>query len=244
MSGVEYRAVRSFLARCRRLPFHPQWFVFRNEARDLAAIAGLLHGEVVDIGCADAKVRAGLTADAHYIGLDYYVTATTWYGTHPDVYGDAQALPFASRRVDRVLLLDVLEHLPRPDACIGEIHRVLKPGGQLILQVPFLYPIHDAPLDFHRWTDHGLRELARQHGFSVDTTAVLGHPLQTAALLTNIALSKTVMNWVRQRNPAMLLAVALPVAVLLINLLAWAGSTISPSETMMPNGYRMVWRKR
>ena len=57
-------------------------------------------------------------------------------------------LPIATNSIDSVLFLDVLEHLQNPDQALNEIFRVLKSNGVLILQVPFLYPIHDAAYDY------------------------------------------------------------------------------------------------
>lgn len=235
--------LKALLQRLRTTPLHPQWFAFLGEEKKLENACETLTGVVLDIGCADGKPRAYLPDDAQYIGLDYYDTATGWYGTRPSVFGDAQQLPIASASIDHVLLLDVLEHLPEPDRCLGEIARVLKPGGALTIQVPFLYPIHDAPLDFHRWTRHGLHRAARRAGFDVTRDEAIGHPAETAALGMNIALSKTVLNWIAGRNPLALLGIALPPFVLVVNCLAWATARLSRDEHMMPYAYRMTWTK-
>jgi SAM-dependent methyltransferase len=152
-------------------------------------------------------------------------------------------MPISTNSVDNVLLLDVLEHLSKPEACIREIERILKPGGRLTIQVPFMYPIHDAPLDFHRWTIHGLRELAERTRFVVREEIAFGNPVESAALLANIAISKTVLNWLRKKNPFALLLVLLPIAIFLINVLAWAMAKITPKDDFMPSGYRMLWYK-
>jgi SAM-dependent methyltransferase len=47
-------------------------------------------------------------------------------------------LTFGDHSFDYVLNFDVLEHIPNPEAGLGEIHRVLKPNGHLLLSVPFL----------------------------------------------------------------------------------------------------------
>ncbi len=239
MSGV----MRTLVSRLRNTPLHPQWFAFVREERNLKESCKNLSGLVLDIGCADAKPRGHLGQDARYIGLDYYATATDWYNTRPDVFSDAQALPFRANSIDHCLLLDVLEHLPDPDQCLASIHETLVPGGTLTIQVPFMYPVHDAPLDFHRWTRFGLTEAARRHGYRIRQEAALGHPLESAALNANIALSKTVLNWVRGKNPLALLGLLLPVAVLSINGLAWIFAALSKSDDMMPYSYRMVWIK-
>lgn len=244
---MSYRNIAALVLRLakklRRTPLHPQWFVFRHEHAELREVCRELRGRVLDIGCAEAKPRHHLTAAAEYIGIDYYATAVGWYHTRPDVFADAQALPLHQACVDHVLLLDVLEHLPNPGQCLAEIHRILKPGGSLTMQVPFLYPVHDAPLDFHRWTEFGLRAAAATYDYRFAQQTALGHPLETGALNANIALSKTVLNWLHRKNILGLLAVALPLVVLTINLLSWIGARLSKADPLMPYGYRLVWTK-
>lgn len=235
--------IRRLFAPLKHTPLHPQWFVYKDERGTLQEIGRLAHDLVLDIGAGAQVVQDYLSADCEYISLDYYQTAVTWYHTHPHIYGDGQRLPIRSGSVDTVLLLDVLEHLPQPETCVAEIGRVLRPGGQLVLQVPFLYPLHDVPNDFHRWTIHGLRALAGRYGFSVEHEYVSGHPLESAALLTNLALSKTVLNWFRQKNPLLLFAPLLLWVVPLVNLRGWLLARLSGAETFMPQSYRVVWTK-
>ena len=130
--------------------FHPQWFAYLHETSFIRNIGEQAQGVILDIGCADQTIKYYITRNQGYIGLDYYQTATQWYKTKPHAYADAQSLPFVDNSIDTVLFLDVMEHLPLPDRALKEIHRVLKPQGQCILQIPFLYPIHDAPLVFRR----------------------------------------------------------------------------------------------
>lgn len=77
----------------------------------------------------------------------------------PDVVADVVRLPFVDATFDSVLLSQVLEHLPEPHAAVREIHRVLKPGGVLIGTVPFVFPIHADPWDFHRYTAAALERI-------------------------------------------------------------------------------------
>lgn len=55
--------------------------------------------------------------------------------------------------------MEVLEHVKNPFNAIKEIQRVLKPGGIIIGSTPFVFPIHDEPHDFYRYTKYGLRNL-------------------------------------------------------------------------------------
>ncbi|MBW2624540.1 MAG: class I SAM-dependent methyltransferase [Deltaproteobacteria bacterium] len=217
---MEYVDLRKRLSFLKRTPFHPQWLIHGREKKLLAGIGDALEGRVLDIGCSDQRLRPYLKKGTRYIGLDYYDTAENWYQTKPQVYGDAAALPFHDSAMDSIVLLDVLEHLPGPETCLKEISRVLTPGGLLILQVPFLYPLHDEPLDYHRWTIHGLRSITRRFGF--------------------IALSKTALNWIRKKSVLSVLVLLLPFLVTAINILSWAAAGLSQPDDMMPHGYRLT----
>ena len=77
-----------------------------------------------------------------------------------DLIGDIQNLEgIAEESYDTVVCTQVLEHLPRPWDALGEIRRVLRPGGKLILSVPHLPAIHEAPHDYYRYTRYGLASL-------------------------------------------------------------------------------------
>ncbi|HTU88642.1 MAG TPA: class I SAM-dependent methyltransferase, partial [Gemmataceae bacterium] len=58
---------------------------------------------------------------------------------------------------DAVITFNTFEHLREPKRAAGEIHRVLKPGGKLVLYTAFLQPVHEAPYHFYNTTEYGLR---------------------------------------------------------------------------------------
>lgn len=235
--------LRKTSMRFRRTPLHPQWFAYREETATHRDVRDNARGLVLDVGCGQRLVRQCLDPGCEYVGLDFLPTAQAWYASAPDVYGDAQSLPIASACVDTVLLLDVLEHLPRPQRALEEAHRILKPGGAAVVQVPYLYPIHDAPLDFQRWSEHALRRLADEHGFSVVALGHFGQPVETSTLLMCIAACKHVLNWHASRNPLVIAMILLPPLILCANLLAWLIGRLSRDDAMMPVGYRLVLRK-
>ncbi|MEK7177181.1 MAG: class I SAM-dependent methyltransferase [Patescibacteria group bacterium] len=80
----------------------------------------------------------------------------------PDVIGDAHALPFKDGEFETVLCTEVLEHVKNPFDVEKEFWRVLKPGGILVLSTRFIFPIHDAPNDFWRFTRYGLKMIFKQ----------------------------------------------------------------------------------
>jgi len=78
---------------------------------------------------------------------------------NPEIIGDIHNLPFQNEEFEVVLCVEVLEHVLDPRKAIAEMHRVLKKGGTLVLTTRFVYPIHDAPHDYWRFTKYGLQEL-------------------------------------------------------------------------------------
>lgn len=238
-----FSKIKKILFKIRYTPFHPQWLVYRNDFQKFAVVNKWARGLVCDIGCADKHISHYIPDGAEYIGLDYYTTASQLYKTLPHVYGDAQSLPFASKSMDTLLLLDVIEHLQSPELCFNEIIRVLKQHGLLIIQVPFLYPLHDTPLDFQRWSIYGLRLVARKYGLEIIEEAYLGNPMETAGLLSNIAICKQLIIWLKQKNPLVLFTPIIPLIVIMINLSSRFISAITGDDSFMPHGYRLILRK-
>ncbi len=78
-----------------------------------------------------------------------------------DIVADSHHLPFISSRFSTVMTTEMLEHVHDPQRVVNEIERVLQPGGRLILTTRFLYPIHEAPFDYYRFTKYGLAHLFR-----------------------------------------------------------------------------------
>lgn len=60
---------------------------------------------------------------------------------------------------DVILCLCVLEHVFEVEDAVASMHRALVPGGTLVVSVPHLYPYHDEPTDYWRFTEHALRQL-------------------------------------------------------------------------------------
>lgn len=80
-----------------------------------------------------------------------------------DVLGVAERFPFKDNTFDVVFSFAVLEHVKEPFACAAETVRVLKPGGILYCQVPFLQPFHGYPHHYYNMTQLGLWNLFSQH---------------------------------------------------------------------------------
>jgi SAM-dependent methyltransferase len=105
---------------------------------------------------------------------------------------DVRAMPMVpTDGYDTVLCSEVLEHVSDPERALTELHRVLRPGGTLVLSVPFLSRLHEEPHDYFRYTRHGLEHLLRAAGFRVaeivptgSVFSFLGHQLSTILVTT------------------------------------------------------------
>jgi SAM-dependent methyltransferase len=131
-------------------------------------------GKLVDLGCGTVPLY-----DA-YRSLVSEVTCVDWAGNkhnarHLDVEHDLnQPLPLPSDRFDTAILSDVLEHIRRPEQLLGEVARILAPGGKLLLNVPFFYWLHEQPYDYFRYSEHALRAFVEQSGLRLVSLEGLG----------------------------------------------------------------------
>jgi len=76
-----------------------------------------------------------------------------------DVIGIGESMPFRDCSFDAVISVAVLEHVRNPFEAAQEIERVLKPGGEVYIAVPFLQPFHGYPDHYYNMTSSGLRNL-------------------------------------------------------------------------------------
>jgi len=94
-----------------------------------------------------------------------------------DIVADICALPFKDSSIDGVICEDVLEHISHTNRLLKEMSRVIKPGGTVILKIPFLYPYHSSPEDFFRWTKDGMKHTLKEYNFSVKEFGIHGGPM-------------------------------------------------------------------
>jgi SAM-dependent methyltransferase len=126
-----------------------EYFDGLREAIDSPAEAARIHEfaafagkRVLDVGCGNGYVLARYALHGALVhGIDITPTAVQlcrqrfhYDGLEGDFReADAEHLPFADDHFDCVCSMGVLHHVPNPANAVAEIHRVLKPGGRLIV---------------------------------------------------------------------------------------------------------------
>ncbi len=86
----------------------------------------------------------------------------------PDYVSSADKLPFADNTFSVAVSQEVLEHLREPQIALEELARVVRPGGLLYLQTPFIIGYHAAPADYWRFTNEGLAAMLQRAGLVVE----------------------------------------------------------------------------
>lgn len=109
----------------------------------------------IDLGAGGRRLRDDvLRVDRHF-------------GQPVEVLADGHHLPFSGSSLHAVVSTGTLEHVAEPTRVLGESWRVLRDGGLVYLEVPFLQGYHADPDDYWRFTQNGLRLLLQQNGFEV-----------------------------------------------------------------------------
>jgi SAM-dependent methyltransferase len=152
------------------------WWYRERRALLARAVADLEVGAALDVGAAgggNTLVLSGLGWSAlalEHSGPGAAVAASRGL---PVVRGDAHRLPFADGSLDLVTALDVLEHLQDDHGAARELHRVLRPGGRLVVTVPVdprLWSAHDEAVGHvRRYTRPEILHLLTAAGLEVES---------------------------------------------------------------------------
>lgn len=117
--------------------------------------------KILNLGSGVGRFDHYISPDIKMINLDINPDAPG-----VDIVADAHRLPFDDASIDIVYSIAVLEHVKKPWVVASEITRILKPGGHVALELPFLNVIHDTE-DYFRFTDKGIRSLFDEDCYEV-----------------------------------------------------------------------------
>lgn len=138
--------------------WHFQWLIERHQKEDLKPLLRRLRGKVLDAGCGEQPYKKWVGSsndgsDVRLTGLDITQDSAA------DIIVDSHSpWPFRDGEFDALICLQVMEHVKDLPLLVSEINRVLKPGGEAIITVPFIFNEHGLPDDFRRFSRNGIRQ--------------------------------------------------------------------------------------
>lgn len=145
-------------------------------------------GRVLDVGCGVRPYRE-LYPSISYTGLEIDSPQSRSRNVADDYY-DGVRFPYPDASFDAVLCNQVLEHSFAPSTLLAEIARVLRPGGSLVLTVPFVWDEHEQPWDYARYSTFGLRFLLEKTGLTIVEQRKLNDGATVIFQLANAYLQK------------------------------------------------------
>lgn len=198
-------------------PWHFQWSAVKDLNADLREALPLLAGRVLDVGCGGKPYRTWCTSATDYVGIDFVDGPAVDFVIHPN-----QPWPLPSASFDALLGIQTLATVRDPVHVVGEMARVLHPGGMAVVSASFLVASGAAPNDFRRYSAEGLRLLLGEH-FVVTTLRREGGIGSTLALL--------MLGWMQaranqSRSARLLQAFFLPMWIAFCGALNMAGAVL------------------
>ena len=150
----------------------------------------------LDVGCGTRPYEIHFPKGT-YFGVDVDHSGRDIKLKSPDFFYDGTILPFQNSIYDGVICTQVLEHVTDPKQIISEISRVLKPGGVLIVSIPFAWQEHEEPFDFFRYSSYGMGMMLREKGFNVTQCSKDLGAIESIAVLLNVYISNNLSSkWV------------------------------------------------
>jgi len=146
--------------------FHPYYFIRKSLLRKIQYYAPTLQGDLLDFGCGAKPYRSLFTGVSTYTGVDIENEGHTHVNEQIDVYYDGKRLPFEGDKFDAIFASEVFEHVFNMEEILVELNRVLKTGGKMLITCPFVWPEHEKPYDYARYTVFSLQDMLNKAGFN------------------------------------------------------------------------------
>ncbi len=154
---------------------------------------------MLDVGCGEKPYRSLFAPYvSEHVGIDPMENPVA------ELRGAVEQLPIEDASFDVVLCAQVLEHVDDPSAAARELHRVLAPGGRLLLSTHGAMVFHPAPVDHWRWTHTGLARLLETEADWASVTVTPGCGTTASltmliAIYTEHVLRRTPLRFARGR---------------------------------------------
>lgn len=244
-------------------PIYPHWLEHRKMRQGDDVMLKGIKGSVLEVGAGDgtkkAKILLKYPKIKSYLATDYsswdeefarFSSISNKYRRLGEIFMGRQTrikldgvcsateLPYGSGQFDVHLSFEVLEHLDDPFAYFSEAARVVKPGGKIILSVPFLYREHK--MDFFRYTTEFFSLVAKKNNLKVTQIYCNTGIGTTVTTLANQWLIRRTLESSYILRPILLLVS--PVYFIINNTLGWLVD-IKPDKRFTTR-YHLVFQKR
>ena len=189
--------------------------IMRFLEREIERVPVQHRGLLLDLGCGAQQYRPiYVNTFKRVVAADYNTRSRL------DVRLNVCQLPFRSSSVDVVLFTEVIEHVIDGAQALREIGRVLKPGGVLLITWPLIYPLHELPHDYVRYTEFAMDRLAYQAGLQITVLQRRGDIFCIGASLVEQLILSTIELMARCQ---------------------WVGRTFRPLLPLFQNISRVLW---
>lgn len=129
-----------------------------------------IKGRILDLGCGQKPFR-NIFRNSEYVGIDFenFSQNKDSSGGKPDFYFGREyennmKLPFGDGSFNHCVSFQVLEHHPEPEIMAGEMARIVKKDGFILVSCPFIYALHEEPDDYQRLTHYKLKYIFEKNG--------------------------------------------------------------------------------
>jgi len=146
--------------------FEPFYIARYNLTKNIKSLANNIYGKTLDVGCGAKQYEKIFKKTTEYIGIEIE-TELQKKRKIADYFYDGKKIPFDDESFDSILTFQVFEHIFEPEEFLSEISRVLKPGGHILITVPFIWDEHEIPYDFGRYSSFGIKYLFEKNNFQI-----------------------------------------------------------------------------
>jgi SAM-dependent methyltransferase len=169
---------KGFTITARSIFTNPFYFTRKGIFLSIKRLSKEANGDVLDFGCGSKPYEEFFNHCDQYIGIDIENPSHPHENENIDFFYDGTNIPFPNDKFDFVFASEVFEHIFNLEEVLIEIKRVLKPGGKLLFTCPFVWPEHEIPRDFARYSSYGIASLVKGAGFKIIKQEKTGHFLE------------------------------------------------------------------
>lgn len=159
--------------------FNSYYLIRRNILKGIYENKHYMSGRLLDFGCGSKPYKALFDKVTDYVGLDFNNEGHSHENEEIDFFYDGKTIPFEPESFDCILSTEVFEHIFNLEELLKELNRVLKNNGYVLITCPFVYPEHETPYDYARYTHFALKDLLQKNGFETILLDKKGNALET-----------------------------------------------------------------